>query len=133
MLGAPSVWPGAAARRHPQPTRCLTDRGLRKRIELQTVPILSLVPDARAPPNGCWPTTAPVGLLVDGQVAGRVAQRLVRLDDRPIVGAETAPVRPYGVESSTSCNVASHSVLSLRVGPQLRLLGFDSRRSPRLS
>ena len=25
-------------------------------------PALSLVPDARAPPNGCWPTTAPVGL-----------------------------------------------------------------------
>ena len=25
-------------------------------------PALSLVPEARAPPNGCWPTTAPVGL-----------------------------------------------------------------------
>src|SRR5207248_2354021 len=24
--------------------------------------MLSLVADARAPPNGCWPTTAPVGL-----------------------------------------------------------------------
>ena len=52
MLGAPSLWHDLT----------LTDRGLRKRIEFQTVPILSLVPDARAPPNGCWPTTAPVGL-----------------------------------------------------------------------
>ena len=25
-------------------------------------PALSLVPEARAPPKGCWPTTAPVGL-----------------------------------------------------------------------
>lgn len=25
-------------------------------------PALSLVPDIRAPPKGCWPTTAPVGL-----------------------------------------------------------------------
>jgi len=25
-------------------------------------PALSSVPDARVPPNGCWPTIAPVGL-----------------------------------------------------------------------
>src|SRR5262245_21846886 len=27
-----------------------------------TPPALSFVPEARAPPKGCWPTTAPVGL-----------------------------------------------------------------------
>ena len=37
-----------------------TDRGLAKRIRFHTVPALSLVPDARAPPNGCAPTTEPV-------------------------------------------------------------------------
>jgi hypothetical protein len=38
-----------------------TDRGLAKRIMFHTVPALSFVPDARAPPKGCWPTTEPVG------------------------------------------------------------------------
>ncbi|SKZ41302.1 Uncharacterised protein [Mycobacteroides abscessus subsp. abscessus] len=33
-----------------------------QRIRFAFEPALSLVPDARAPPNGCWPTTAPVGL-----------------------------------------------------------------------
>jgi hypothetical protein len=33
-----------------------------QRIRLASEPALSLVPEARAPPNGCWPTTAPVGL-----------------------------------------------------------------------
>ncbi len=28
----------------------------------ENAPALSLVPEALAPPNGCWPTTAPVGL-----------------------------------------------------------------------
>ena len=37
-------------------------RGETQRIRLNTDPALSLVPLARAPPNGCWPTTAPVGL-----------------------------------------------------------------------
>lgn len=49
-------------RRRGHSSRRFTDRGLRKRIELHTVPTLSSVPDARAPPNGCSPTTAPVGL-----------------------------------------------------------------------
>jgi hypothetical protein len=31
-------------------------------IRLKTEPALSSVPLAVAPPNGCWPTTAPVGL-----------------------------------------------------------------------
>ena len=33
-----------------------------QRSRLRTDPALSLVPDARAPPKGCRPTTAPVGL-----------------------------------------------------------------------
>ena len=33
-----------------------------QRIRLNTEPALSLVPEAREPPKGCWPTTAPVGL-----------------------------------------------------------------------
>src|SRR5262249_46449391 len=36
--------------------------GLVQRTRLKMLPALSLVPDARLPPNGCWPTTAPVGL-----------------------------------------------------------------------
>ena len=40
----------------------LIDRGLAQRIRFHIEPALSLVPEARAPPNGCWPTTAPVGL-----------------------------------------------------------------------
>ncbi len=31
-------------------------------IKFSAEPALSLVPDAREPPNGCWPTTAPLGL-----------------------------------------------------------------------
>jgi hypothetical protein len=40
----------------------LIDRALIQRTRLSLEPALSFVPDARAPPNGCWPTTAPVGL-----------------------------------------------------------------------
>ena len=40
----------------------LIARGETQRCRLSTEPALSLVPEARAPPNGCWPTTAPVGL-----------------------------------------------------------------------
>src|SRR2546423_1708822 len=40
----------------------LIDRALVQRIRLSRLPALSLVPLARAPPNGCCPTTAPVGL-----------------------------------------------------------------------
>lgn len=35
---------------------------LTKRLSKFALPALSLVPLARAPPNGCWPTTAPVHL-----------------------------------------------------------------------
>lgn len=31
-------------------------------IQMFMLPALSFVPEARAPPNGCWPTTAPVHL-----------------------------------------------------------------------
>ncbi len=37
-------------------------RGDAQRRRLTALPALSFVPEARAPPNGCWPTTAPVGL-----------------------------------------------------------------------
>jgi hypothetical protein len=37
-------------------------RGETHRIILIKEPALSLVPEPLAPPNGCWPTTAPVGL-----------------------------------------------------------------------
>ena len=40
----------------------LTVRGDDQRIRLFDQPALSFVPEARPPPNGCWPTTAPVGL-----------------------------------------------------------------------
>src|SRR2546430_17410068 len=39
-----------------------TARGLTQRIKLSRLPALSFVPLARAPPKGCCPTTAPVGL-----------------------------------------------------------------------
>ena len=39
-----------------------TERGLIHRSRLSGPPALSLVPLALAPPNGCWATTAPVGL-----------------------------------------------------------------------
>lgn len=35
------------------------DLMLTKRDKMAADPALSLVPDALAPPNGCWPTTAP--------------------------------------------------------------------------
>ena len=35
---------------------------LTQRTRLSFDPALSFVPDDLAPPNGCWPTTAPVGL-----------------------------------------------------------------------
>ena len=37
-------------------------RGETQRMRFHIEPALSFVPDARAPPNGCCPTTAPVGL-----------------------------------------------------------------------
>ena len=37
-------------------------RGDAQRSRFSGEPALSLVPEARAPPNGCCPTTAPVGL-----------------------------------------------------------------------
>lgn len=40
----------------------LIDRGDTQRMRLPGAPALSLVPLARLPPKGCWPTTAPVGL-----------------------------------------------------------------------
>ena len=40
----------------------LIERGEVQRSRFAGAPALSLVPEARAPPNGCWPTTAPVGL-----------------------------------------------------------------------
>jgi hypothetical protein len=40
----------------------LIARAFTHRIRLKIDPALSLVPLARAPPNGCCPTTAPVGL-----------------------------------------------------------------------
>ena len=40
----------------------LINRGETQRIRLAAEPALSFVPDPRAPPKGCCPTTAPVGL-----------------------------------------------------------------------
>src|SRR5262249_19812198 len=40
----------------------LSVRAATNRRRFSGEPALSSVPDARAPPNGCWPTTAPVGL-----------------------------------------------------------------------
>src|SRR5690242_169794 len=40
----------------------LIARGDTQRSRFQIEPALSFVPEARAPPNGCCPTTAPVGL-----------------------------------------------------------------------
>jgi hypothetical protein len=37
-------------------------RGFAHLKRLSCEPALSFVPEAAAPPNGCWPTTAPVGL-----------------------------------------------------------------------
>ena len=42
------------------------DRVLVHRSRFCIEPALSLVPEARPPPNGCWPTTAPVGLSLRG-------------------------------------------------------------------
>ena len=39
-----------------------TLRALTQRSRFIFDPALSFVPDALPPPNGCWPTTAPVGL-----------------------------------------------------------------------
>lgn len=40
----------------------LMARGEVQRMRFHREPALSFVPEARLPPNGCWPTTAPVGL-----------------------------------------------------------------------
>ena len=40
----------------------LIARGFVQRMRFHRPPALSLVPDAREPPNGWHPTTAPVGL-----------------------------------------------------------------------
>ena len=40
----------------------LIERGLTQRSRFSALPALSFVPEALEPPNGCIPTTAPVGL-----------------------------------------------------------------------
>jgi hypothetical protein len=40
----------------------LMERGETQRCRFSMLPALSLVPEALEPPNGCCPTTAPVGL-----------------------------------------------------------------------
>ena len=52
--GSASSWPGTNV--------SLIARVLVHRSRFCAEPALSLVPLARPPPNGCWPTTAPVGL-----------------------------------------------------------------------
>ena len=61
-------------------------RGLIQRMRLSELPALSFVPEARAPPNGCWPTTAPVRLVVDIEVPRGMAELLIRQIDRFPVG-----------------------------------------------
>src|SRR3989304_2181544 len=58
-----------------------------QRSRLSMEPALSLVPLALAPPTGCWPTTAPVGLSLI-VIACREPQRLVGFTQRPAVGGE---------------------------------------------
>src|SRR5947199_63526 len=56
--GHPSVWFAHVT----APENLITGRVLVHRCRFCAAPALSLVPEARPPPNGCWPTTAPVGL-----------------------------------------------------------------------
>src|SRR5262245_1398320 len=60
-------WPHASAMNGYHGSRggtkfSFTVRALVQRIRLSMLPALSFVPLARPPPNGCCPTTAPVGL-----------------------------------------------------------------------
>jgi hypothetical protein len=45
-------------------------RGLIQRTRFRIDPALSFVPLPRAPPNGCWPTTAPVGAVRSARTLG---------------------------------------------------------------
>ena len=54
-------------------------RGDTQRSRFSWEPALSLVPEARPPPNSCCPTTAPVSLSLTVVVAGGVAQDVVGL------------------------------------------------------
>src|SRR4028118_1817256 len=66
-------------------------RGDVQRTRLSMEPALSLVPEAREPPKGCWPTTAPVGLsLVEEVPPGRGSPRLVWPRGRLGVGGRGA-------------------------------------------
>jgi hypothetical protein len=54
MNGYSNAWGGAKV--------SLMVRGLIHRTRFRIDPALSFVPLPRAPPNGCWPATAPVCL-----------------------------------------------------------------------
>jgi hypothetical protein len=66
--------------------------------QVERVPALSLVPEARAA-KGCSPTTAPVACRYV-EISSCVPKRLHSANDGIAIPGDTAPVSPYGLVSS---------------------------------
>src|SRR5690606_15263044 len=69
-------------------------RGESQRIMFHMLPALSLVPLARLPPKGCWPTTAPVGLSLMEKLPAAKRRRSTAVATAERSSAKIAPVRP---------------------------------------
>ena len=69
-------------------------------------PALSLVPEARAPPKGCCPTTAPVGLSLMYRLPAACRSAPIATRTAPRSRAKIAPVSAYGDVRSASASVS---------------------------
>ena len=82
-------------------------RGLTQRIRFHIEPALSFVPGRARAAERLLPDDRAGRLVVDVEVAGRVAQRLLRRGRRAS-SEKTAPVSAYGAVLSISRKVSSH-------------------------
>src|SRR5437773_12520182 len=83
-------------------------RGEAQRIRFHIEPALSFVPEARAPPKGCWPTTAPVGLSLTYRFPAAYWSAAPASSIAARSRAITAPVWPTGAVETASSHVTSH-------------------------
>ena len=87
-------------------------------------PALSFVPDARAPPNGCWPDDRAGGLVVDVEVPRRVAEGRLGLVERGAILREDRSrqaVRRGAVDQVE------------RLGPALLVVDVGRQTGPKIS
>src|SRR6266571_7241959 len=103
----------------------LMERGETQRRRLSAAPALSLVPEARPPPKGCWPTTAPLGLSLMEKLPAAKRSSLVAVAMAMAMAARSRamiePVRAYD-DTESSCRSTGRKSASYtytdRIGPK---------------